>query len=743
MTGFYEAVGSKLLTRGLCLAAMFLIWTSQASAGGGCEKIQEGIFQEEMEGDLDAAVKLFQQVVDDPQAKARDTVEARYRMAGCYRKLGKNELAQEQLRAIIEKYPDQKLFVKKAKTVLEELTASEPIKLGPAPWGDKEVLTYDLMGAGGGKLGEIYYSITKAKEDAVDIWQILHEQDALGNQLRLGANVRCDTFQPIKGFLSNKAMGEMTAVYGKDEITLTIEGKKKTQKQIPYTPPIYDNEQVVYMLRRLPLKIGYRVSIPIFTPGGGEILQCIIHVTEKRKQKVPAGTFECYKASLTVKQGEATFLEHDLWYSVEAPHYLVKYDLGTASFELAQIGVKKELSNSEPIKLKPAPWEDKEVLTYEALMPDSQRIDESVFAIAKKKKGAECIWEINVLQDTSSPGGKMRRVDAKCDTFQPVESNLIVDGTNQTRAIFGDDEITVDYVAGEKVKIEKTIPFSPPIYDFGQLFYLPRLLPLEVGYRLCIPVFQPELHDKIHFTLDVIKIEQVKVPSGNYQCFKTSFSMKEAKDSSEDNTFIAWFSVDAPHYLVKFKTSLTTLQLVGIGDKNDDTIKELVEKKSGKKASSRDRVKSRQLAAKGWQLWTQQNLPAARRQFIEALKADPRNDNAWQGIGWVYMNQGKRDLARESFDICIQLNPKNSAALNGLGWLARGAGNFDEAIAWWEKAVEANPEAIASLNGLTQTFMDQEEYANAVKYYKKWLKAEPNSEAAKEGLREAQKKMKK
>lgn len=46
-----------------------------------------------------------------------------------------------------------------------------------------------------------------------------------------------------------------------------------------------------------------------------------ITITEKEQVEVPAGLFDCWKLELKVP-GQRQYV----WYSVDSPHYLVKYD---------------------------------------------------------------------------------------------------------------------------------------------------------------------------------------------------------------------------------------------------------------------------------------------------------------------------------------------------------------------------------------------------------------------------------
>ncbi len=148
-----------------------------------------------------------------------------------------------------------------------------------------------------------------------------------------------------------------------------------------------------------------------------------------------------------------------------------------------------------------------------------------------------------------------------------------------------------------------------------------------------------------------------------------------------------------------------------------------------KSATSVDRVelaaadtanaeRASQLSQEGWQQWAQQNYTGAATKFEEAVKLDPRNSNAWNGLGWANLNAGKDDRAREAFLAVLKLEPKHPAALNGMGQMALADRNYDEAEKYLVKAAAA-PDASAAWYGLTRLYLIQGKYAQAEKWAKK------------------------
>lgn len=91
--------------------------------------LEKGIYTEETVGDLDAAIKVYQQIVDDAKANRQYAARAQYRLAKCYLKKGDKAKAERALRELLATYPQEKLIAAKARGQLAKLTP----RAGAAP----------------------------------------------------------------------------------------------------------------------------------------------------------------------------------------------------------------------------------------------------------------------------------------------------------------------------------------------------------------------------------------------------------------------------------------------------------------------------------------------------------------------------------------------------------------------------------------------------------------------------------
>ncbi|KPJ66357.1 MAG: hypothetical protein AMJ43_08440, partial [Coxiella sp. DG_40] len=112
--------------------------------------LQEGLYAEEVEGNLDAAIKIYQQIIDDSSAQRSHIAQAMYRQGMCYLK-EQNEL---QAKAVFEKllaqFSEQTEIIDKVKPLLAKMVSPDPAALMPP-----ETLVYFEIGSPGKQIETI------------------------------------------------------------------------------------------------------------------------------------------------------------------------------------------------------------------------------------------------------------------------------------------------------------------------------------------------------------------------------------------------------------------------------------------------------------------------------------------------------------------------------------------------------------------------------------------------------------
>lgn len=107
-------------------------FTSTAPAKTVSVLPQEGLYAEEIQGDLDAAIKIYEQVISESKETQRAAAQATYRIGMCYLKKGEKAKAAEQFQNVISKYSEQKALTTKSQEQLKKLGPPTVGVFGPA-----------------------------------------------------------------------------------------------------------------------------------------------------------------------------------------------------------------------------------------------------------------------------------------------------------------------------------------------------------------------------------------------------------------------------------------------------------------------------------------------------------------------------------------------------------------------------------------------------------------------------------
>jgi RNA polymerase sigma factor (sigma-70 family) len=117
-----------------------------------------------------------------------------------------------------------------------------------------------------------------------------------------------------------------------------------------------------------------------------------------------------------------------------------------------------------------------------------------------------------------------------------------------------------------------------------------------------------------------------------------------------------------------------------------------------------------QLVQQGWQLIQTGKGSEAIAAFESAVKLDPKNPDAWNGLGWANMRSGKSTEAEKAFQQTVELQPDHPAALNGLGQMYLSEKKYAEAEPY---LLKAGAKAPAAWYGLTKLYLLQDKFDEA------------------------------
>jgi hypothetical protein len=412
-------------------------------------------------------------------------------------------------------WPPMKARVKAhlAKAALAKLV------LQPPPWVDGEEMQFDTKVPGACRL-----IVRAGQTNGQRTWRLIH--DSLSGAHTL-VEAEAGSFKPIHSRYEDSGNVADTT-YRSDRAEVQSSGGAEVTK-VTLDGPVFDNEEFFQLVRRLPLAPGYKIGLPLLA-GGGPVVLWEVEVSGLETVTVPAGTFQCFKLK--------PFAGQTYWYSTDPHRYLVKFETGGMVAELSAV---RQSSN---IVLQPAPWLDGEEMQLD-IKKAGAAAGAIRYSVRAGQTNGQSIWR---LLDYF-PGGPHTLVEAQADTFKPIHSrvplgNSVVDTTYQL------DEAEVKSSAETEAR---KVALDGPMFDNEEFFQLVRRLPLEVGYKIELPLMSPG-GSIINWEVEVSGLETVTVPAGTFQCFK----LKPFGGQS------FWYSADPHHYLVKFEAGRVVAELSAV-----------------------------------------------------------------------------------------------------------------------------------------------------------------------------------
>jgi hypothetical protein len=138
----------------IVMAACLALWVWAAPAGAAAksaaELLQDGNYAEEIEGDLDKAVKIYDQVIAASSSSRSTVAQAMYRKGMCFLKKRDEQAARATLEKLLADFADQTAVIDKARAVLEDLTVVDLASLMPP-----QTLAYVELGSPGRQIETI------------------------------------------------------------------------------------------------------------------------------------------------------------------------------------------------------------------------------------------------------------------------------------------------------------------------------------------------------------------------------------------------------------------------------------------------------------------------------------------------------------------------------------------------------------------------------------------------------------
>jgi Flp pilus assembly protein TadD len=132
-----------------------------------------------------------------------------------------------------------------------------------------------------------------------------------------------------------------------------------------------------------------------------------------------------------------------------------------------------------------------------------------------------------------------------------------------------------------------------------------------------------------------------------------------------------------------------------------------------------------------------QLLATAIHEFEEAVRIDPKAQDAWHNLGIAYYHCGNYPASIQSSLNSIQYNPGNASSYSALGDAYFRNGEYDKAIEALNKTIEMGFIADDNYNFLGSSYFNKGDYKTAIMMYNKALEKNPKQDVVLNNLASA------
>lgn len=136
----------------------------------------------------------------------------------------------------------------------------------------------------------------------------------------------------------------------------------------------------------------------------------------------------------------------------------------------------------------------------------------------------------------------------------------------------------------------------------------------------------------------------------------------------------------------------------------------------------------KKLVAEGSQALQDSNWEIAEEKFINAIRLDTKNIDAYLGLGVVYMKKEEWREAIDTFEFLLKINPENVRALLSLAEIFENRKDLEKAIEYYERAVMADNNKAETFIKLADLLLDINQCEGALEAASQASELEPENQ---------------
>lgn len=255
--------------------------------------LEEGIYLQEVKSDYGSAIDAYESIVANEETTRKISAEALFRLAICYYEEGNTSKGQEELAKLVEAYPEQSKWVKRAQELLPKDFVPQI-----TPWVDGEQIEYVWRLPTGRVIGHSFYTYRQFEKGDRSLWKADQRMFLMGDRFT-SVEFDAETFETVYSEMHSMQTGRVRSWFEPEGVRVDYE-RTHADQLYEQSGAVYDNEQALIMMRQFPAEVGFSTTKPIFVNFTGITMEVVFEIGAIETVTTPMGEMECYRVDLEV-----------------------------------------------------------------------------------------------------------------------------------------------------------------------------------------------------------------------------------------------------------------------------------------------------------------------------------------------------------------------------------------------------------------------------------------------------------
>jgi len=265
--------------------------------------LEKAVYLQEFEEDFEQALALYEQAAEESKPSSELRAKILYNWGNCLflaHRCGEGDLV---LNELMQQYEGSKW----KQAVYDIHQTYYALNLRPPDWDENSIDIYIVSTMTGQEIGQHIQFAQKTQLDGRKAWKLVTIVNlAVYPSPHISKTwVDAESLLPIKQWASSPAYGDFRSTYFEDKVVTTVGDSSPAQeKETSFINPIYDNDEIIFIINLLPIQEGYVRNLQAYIPY--HLLALNIRLKYKGLQdlSLPSGSVNARKLDLELLLGQ-------------------------------------------------------------------------------------------------------------------------------------------------------------------------------------------------------------------------------------------------------------------------------------------------------------------------------------------------------------------------------------------------------------------------------------------------------